>query len=86
MLDLRAITSDPKVQTPRWGSSIAFAGHTLLPANEAFRDDTRKAIDRAVLCNVLGLPESTLGPLATLRLQWCAEPSVHGNKATRPSS
>ena len=56
----------------------------FLPANEAFRDATRKAIDRTVLCDALGLPESILDPLATLRLQWCAEPSVHGSKATAP--
>ena len=62
-----------------------FAGGTLLPANEAFRDNTRQAIDRAVLCDVLGLPETILGPLATLRLQWCTEPSVQGGKRTGPS-
>ncbi len=61
-----------------------FAAEDLLPANEAFRDDTRMAIDRTVLCDVIGLPESILDPLATLRLQWCAEPSVHGSKATAP--
>ena len=62
-----------------------FAAETLLPANEAFLDNTRKAIDRTVLCDVLGLPESILDPLATLRLQWCTEPSVHGSKSTGPS-
>lgn len=58
-------------------------GKTFLPANEAYRDDTRKALDRAVLVELLGLPEDVLEPLAILRNQWCAEPSVHGGKKTR---
>ena len=37
-----------------------------------------------MLCDLLGLPESILEPLAALRLQWCEEPSVHGGKPTRP--
>ena len=61
-----------------------FAERDFLPANEAYRDETRQALDRAVLCGLLGLPESILDPLAALRLQWCEEPSVHGGKPTRP--
>ncbi len=45
-----------------------FPEHDFLPANEAYRDETRQAIDRAVLCVLLGLPESIPGPLAGLRL------------------
>ena len=55
----------------------------FLPANEAYRDKTRKTLDRAVLVDLLRLPESTLDPLSILRDQWCAEPSVHGGKSTR---
>ncbi|MDE2928208.1 MAG: hypothetical protein OXT71_17605 [Acidobacteriota bacterium] len=62
-----------------------FQQRALLPANEAYRDDTRKSLDRAVLVELLGLPEDILEPLARLRLQWCAEPSVHGGKHTQPS-
>lgn len=61
-----------------------FRNWTFLPANEAYRDDTRKALDQAVLCELLGLPESILEPLDVLREQWCAEPTVHGGKSTRP--
>ena len=57
----------------------------FLPANEAYRDDNRKALDRAVLIDLLGLPEDLLGPLGLLRRQWCAEPTVHGGKATGPA-
>ena len=56
----------------------------LLPANEAYRDPNRGRLDKTVLCGVLGLPRSILGPLASVREAWCAEPSVHGGKSTRP--
>ncbi len=56
----------------------------FLPANEAYRDDTRKELDYRVLIEMLGLPESILEPLDLLRLKWCLEPSVHGGKKTSP--
>ena len=61
----------------------AFKEAEFLPANEAYRDDARKALDRAILVDLLRLPETTLEPLSILRDQWCAEPSVHGGKSTR---
>ena len=60
-----------------------FKEKEFLPANEAYRDDARHALDRAVLIDLLNLPEAALEPLAILRDQWCAEPSVHGGKKTR---
>ena len=63
----------------------AFAEREFLPANEAYRDPARQALDRAVLVELLGLPEAVLEPLGALRRQWCAEPTVHGGKSTRPS-
>ena len=56
----------------------------FLPANEAYRDDSRQELDRRVLTEMLGLPASILEPLDLLRLKWCSEPSVHGGKRTRP--
>ena len=56
----------------------------FLPANEAYRDNTRKELDHRVLIDMLGLPESVLEPLDLLRLKWCSEPSVHGGKKTAP--
>ena len=56
----------------------------FLPANEAYRDNTRKELDHRVLIDMLGLPESILEPLDLLRLKWCSEPSVHGGKKTAP--
>ena len=53
------------------------------PANEAYHDQIRHDLDRAVLVELLNLPESILGPLDLLRRKWCFEPSVHGGKTTR---
>ena len=58
----------------------------FLPANEAYRDDSRKELDRRVLTEMLALSESILEPLDLLRLKWCSEPSVHGGKNTRPAA
>lgn len=56
----------------------------FLPANEAYRDETRHKLDRAVLVDLLGVPKEVLEELDLLRVQWCSEPSVHGGKGTRP--
>ena len=63
-----------------------FKRRPLRPANEAYRDATRRELDEAMLCEVLGLSADILTPLAVLRTQWCEEPSVHGGKSTRPGS
>ena len=61
-----------------------FRKRQFLPANEAYRDQTRWDLDHAVLCDLLQLPSSMMGALDNLRHQWCAEPSVHGGKSTMP--
>ena len=81
-LDVRTLDDEQLEKAERLFAE--FAERDFLPANEAYRDETRQALDRAVLCGLLGLPESILEPLAALRLQWCEEPSVHGGKPTRP--
>ncbi len=60
-----------------------FRQRPLLPANEAYRDPVRADLDRAVLSDLLGLPNDIHDSLRLLRDQWCAEPSVHGGKRTR---
>ena len=58
----------------------------FLPANEAYRDETRQSLDRALLfgdASVLQLDPALKEGLDVLRRQWCAEPSVHGGKGTR---
>ena len=61
-----------------------FQGRKFLPANEAYRDETRQALDQAILTEVFSLEESVMDNLAVLRRHWCEEPSVHGGKGTRP--
>ena len=81
VLDPRSLSQEQLAQA----ESIfeRFKEKEFLPANEAYRDDARQALDRAVLVDLLHLPEAALEPLAILRDQWCAEPSVHGGKKTR---
>ena len=67
-----------------------FQTRDFRPANEAYRDPARIALDEAVLIGMLGLGGDTAGEdeikasLKVLREQWCREPSVHGGKPTRP--
>ena len=82
VLDVRTLTARQLRLTAKIFAD--FRDWTFLPANEAYRDETRQALDRAVLCELLRLPETILEPLAVLRAQWCAEPTVHGGKSTRP--
>ena len=84
VLDPRTLT---KEQTDRCRDMFqGFKDRVFLPANEAYRDDTRKALDRALFlgsASVLQLDPELEEGLDLLRDQWCAEPSVHGGKATR---
>ena len=81
-LDVRTLTPDQIERSQQIFKE--FLDYEFLPANEAYHDPARQALDHAVLIDLLGLPESILEPLAVLRLQWCAEPTVHGGKSTRP--
>ena len=63
-----------------------FKDREFLPANEAYCDETRKALDRELLFGITSVLQLDLGlreGLDLLRKQWCAEPSVHGGKRTR---
>lgn len=81
VLDPRSLSEDQLAQAEAIFEQ--FKEKEFLPANEAYRDGARQALDRAVLVDLLHLPEEVLEPLAILRDQWCAEPSVHGGKKTR---
>ena len=82
VLDPRALTHG---QIKRLRTVLEdFEDKRFLPANEAYRDEARKALDHAVLFDVLELDASLREGLDVLRRQWCAEPSVHGGKKTRP--
>ena len=83
MIDPRALSADKVRQAA--GLYERFEDKPLLPANEAYRDAVRQAIDRALLVEVLGLPEAILPAFDRVRLQWCSEPTVHGGKSTSPA-
>ena len=63
--------------------SLSNTKKEFLPANEAYRDEVRQDLDRAVLVDLLRLRDGVMESLAISRDQWCAEPSVHGGKKTR---
>lgn len=84
VLDCRELSGE--VLTDASEVFARFRLREFLPANEAYRDEVRQDLDRAVLCDLLGLPESVLASLETLREQWCREPTVHGGKRTRPDA
>ncbi len=52
----------------------------LKPLHELDSDENRKTLDRRFYCEVLGLPESILGPLDVLRRKLSREPSIRGSK------
>ena len=88
-LDCRALTAAQLTALDQGFSE--FEHRLFLPANEAWRDTTRQALDEAVLCDVLDLDIAAgvtraefLESLDVLRREWCQEPSVHGNKSTSP--
>ena len=83
-LDVRKLTKRQRQMADQLFDS--FSVLDLLPANEAYRDDVRQALDKAVLIELLGQPMKSLDSLSLLRLKWCMEPSVHGGKSTRPSN
>ena len=54
----------------------------FLPANEAWRDETRKALDRELLFGIMSVLQLDPGleeGLDLLRKQWCTEPSGAGH-------
>ena len=81
VLDARALSQVQLDECQRIFTS--FSQRPFLPANEAYRDQTRKDLDVA-LFRILDLDESRIESLDLLRRKWCAEPSVHGGKSTRP--
>ncbi len=63
-----------------------FSKLDLLPANEAYRDEVRQDLDKAVFIEMLGIREDIMDSFNLLRTKWCSEPSVHGGKNTQPSA
>ena len=90
-----AIPAIPTLDVRKLGASQLSAAvaiyddlkHTkMLPANEAFKDATRKELDRRIFAEVLGLDETAADQLEIMRYQWCSEPTVTGTKNTGPKA
>ena len=60
-----------------------FSGKEFLRANRADSDSVRRALDKAVLIDLLGLPESIMESLDLLRTKWCNEPSLRDTRVTQ---
>ncbi len=83
-LDIRSLT-DAQHRAAREAFE-ALRGRQFLPFDQIDEDEARVDLDRALLIDVLGLPESLCepeGPLALLRRKLAAEPQIHGGKQTR---
>ena len=59
-----------------------FKEETFLPANEAWYDKTRIALDNAIF-DLLNISQEIRDGFDLIRRQWCNEPSVHGGKRSR---
>ena len=88
-LDVRALS--PEQHERAWAAFEALRNARFLPFDQIYDDENgsdpaRAELDRALLVDVLGLPESLCadgGQLETLRRQLAAEPQIHGGKRTR---
>ena len=83
-LDVRALS--PEQHERARAAFEALRNERFLPFDQIDEDDARARLDRALLVDVLGLPESLCadgGPLETLRRKLAAEPQIHGGKRTR---
>ena len=84
VIDPRTLTEDQVDQCREIFDDLT--DRDFLPANEAYRDEQRIALDRELLfgvASILKLDPALDEGLDLLRKQWCAEPSVHGGKGTR---
>ena len=63
-----------------------FRDKDLLPAYLADADPHRAALDRRVVCDLLGFDEDTYRGVRRLAAKWCTEPSVHGGKVHPPGT
>ena len=89
-LDVRELSAEQHARARAAFESLR--NERFLPFDQIFDEDgngsdpARAELDRALLVDVLGLPESLCadgGPLETLRRKLAAEPQIHGGKRTR---
>ena len=83
-LDTRALTVEQ--HTAAKAAFDAMRDHRFLPFDQVDEDPARAELDRRLLVDVLGLPDSLCaenGPIDLLRRKLAREPQVHGGKKSR---
>ena len=83
-LDVRKLT-EKQLAVAR-SAFDAMKGRRFLPFDQIDEDPARTELDRRLLVDVLGLPESVVdeeGPIDLLRRKLAREPQIHGGKKTR---
>ena len=83
-LDVRALTAEQHARAHQAFEQLR--DERFLPFDQIDEDEARAKLDRALLVDVLGLPESLCapdGPMDLLRRKLAAEPQIHGGKRSR---
>ena len=83
-LDFRGFTETQRAVAR--AALLEVRGERLLPFDQLDEDEVRGAIDRLLLEDVLGLPETLCapgGPMERLRTKLAREPQIRGRKKTR---
>ena len=83
-LDTRALTDEQHAVAK--SAFDAMRGLRFLPFDQVDEDPGRAELDRRLLVDVLGLPESLCdenGPVDVLRRKLAREPRIHGGKKSR---
>ncbi len=83
-LDTRALTKAQHAEAKK--QFQALANTRFLPFDQIDEDPARAKLDRAILVNVLNLPNSLVapnGPIDLIRRKLAQEPQIHGGKKSR---
>ena len=83
-LDVRALTDEQHARAHQAFERLR--EERFLPFDQIDEDEARARLDRALVVDVLGLPESLCapdGPMDLLRRKLAAEPQIHGGKRSR---
>ena len=83
-LDVRTLTDEQKASAKT--AFEALQERRFLPFDQIDEDPARAELDRRLLEDVLGLPQTLCeadGPIDLLRRKLAREPQIHGGKQTR---
>ena len=83
-LDTRALSDAQHAEAKRQFDLLR--SELFLPFDQIDEDPARAKLDRAILIDVLGLPDSLLapdGPIDLIRRKLAREPQIHGGKKSR---